>query len=81
MLVLSRHVNEKVIICLRDGTKIAEVIVTELWGNKVRLGFHGEPQVIFHREEVYDAIKDSGQTDFSGFNRKEDDAQSYQADS
>lgn len=52
MLVLSRHVNEKVMI----GDSIVVTIV-EVRGDKVRLGIDAPNEVPVHRQEVYDAIK------------------------
>lgn len=66
MLVLSRHKNESVFI--GDGI---EVVVVEIRGDKVRLGFSAPKDVPVHRAEVYHAIKrkqqkgtdDAGATD------------------
>lgn len=66
MLVLSRHKNESVFI--GDGI---EVIVVDIRGDKVRLGFSAPKDVPVHRAEVYHAIKrdqqkgadDAGATD------------------
>lgn len=52
MLVLSRHKNESVFI--GDGI---EVIVVDILGDKVRLGFSAPKDVPVHRAEVYHAIK------------------------
>lgn len=54
MLVLSRKVNEKIMIDF-NGV-IAEVCVVELRGDKVRLGFVAPLDVQIHREEVYKSI-------------------------
>jgi carbon storage regulator len=52
MLVLSRKINESIVI---NGKII--VTVTEIRGNKVRLGFDAPRAVTIHRSEVYDAIR------------------------
>lgn len=51
MLVLSRHVNERIII----GDGIA-VVVVDIRGDKVRLGIEAPRDVSVHREEVKKAI-------------------------
>jgi len=52
MLVLSRKVNEKIII----GDDVA-VMLVEIRGDKVRLGIEAPPEVPVHRLEVFEAIK------------------------
>lgn len=47
MLVLSRKINEKILI----GRTIM-VQVLEAHGDRVKLGFVGPPEVAIHREEV-----------------------------
>lgn len=51
MLVLSRKRGERVVI----GGEI-EVIVLEVRGDRVKLGFRGPPQVPIHRQELYRKI-------------------------
>ncbi len=51
MLVLSRKLNEKIVI---DNT--VTVTVVEIRGDKVRLGIVAPKEVAVHRQEVYDAI-------------------------
>lgn len=34
-----------------------EVMVVEIRGDRVRLGFHGPKELPIHRREVYDAIR------------------------
>ena len=55
MLVLSRHVNEEIVI----GDDIS-VMVVEIRGDKVRLGVEAPREVPVHRREVYEAIKRNG---------------------
>lgn len=64
MLVLSRKKNEAVMI----GD--IEVMVVEIRGDKVRLGFEAPPEVPVHRREVFDAIKREGDNAHSLANRK-----------
>ena len=52
MLVLSRKKNEAIVI--RDDIVI---MVIEIRGDKVRLGFDAPKDVPVHRHEVYEAIK------------------------
>ena len=52
MLVLARHVNEKIII----GEDIV-ITVVDIRGDKVRLGITALNTVPVHREEVYLAIQ------------------------
>jgi carbon storage regulator len=64
MLVLSRKLNEKIVI--RDNIVIT---VIEIRGDKVRLGIEAPREVPVHRREVYDKIKSS---DDSGKPSQED---------
>jgi carbon storage regulator len=50
MLVLSRKKNEAIVI----GHEIT-VTVVEIRGDKVRLAFQANPNIIIDRKEVYDA--------------------------
>lgn len=52
MLVLSRKLNERVVI----GDMI-EVAVLGISGEKVKLGFSAPKAVSVHRKEVYDIIR------------------------
>lgn len=52
MLVLSRFENEAVMI-----GELVKVIVVEIRGNKVRLGFEAPREVPIHRREVWEAIE------------------------
>ena len=52
MLVLTRKKNESIVI--RDDIVI---MVVEIRGDKVRLGFDAPKDVPIHRQEVYEAIK------------------------
>lgn len=51
MLVLSRKKNEAIVF---DGP--GRVVVVEIRGDKVRLGFEADRSVTVHRQEVADAI-------------------------
>lgn len=57
MLVLSRKVNETIII--NDNIVVT---VVDIRRDKVRLGIEAPKDVPVHRQEVYDAIKRSGDT-------------------
>ena len=52
MLVLSRKINETIII--NDNIVIT---VVDIRGDKVRLGIDAPKDVPVHRQEVYEAIK------------------------
>lgn len=52
MLLLSRNINEKVLV--EDEVEVKVVAVN---GNKVLLGFTAPTQVSVHREGVYKKIK------------------------
>ena len=56
MLVLSRKVNENIVI---DGRIVVKVVRTE--GNYVKLGIEAPPDVPVHRQEVYDEIQRNNQ--------------------
>jgi len=60
MLVLSRKKNESIII--NDNII---VVVIEIRGDKVRLGFDAPKDVPIHRREVYDAMRRSEALDDS----------------
>ena len=55
MLVLSRKVNEKVIITAPDGTQIVLMRV-EVRGDKARIGIAAPTSWTVHREEIQNAI-------------------------
>jgi carbon storage regulator len=72
MLVLSRHRNEVVMIDLRGLAKLAianpalfqevckepcEVMLNDIRGEKVRLGFTFPDAIPVHRKEVFEAIQ------------------------
>ncbi len=52
MLVLSRKINETIVI--NDNIVVT---VVDIRGDKVRLGIDAPKDVPVHRQEVYDAIK------------------------
>jgi carbon storage regulator len=56
MLVLSRKVNENIVI---DGRIVVKVVRTE--GNFVKLGIEAPADVPVHRQEVYDEIQRNNQ--------------------
>ena len=51
MLVLSRKQNE----AIKIGQDI-EIVVLEVHGDRVKLGFRAPPEVPIHRREVHDQI-------------------------
>ena len=56
MLVLSRHVNETIMI----GDDIA-IVVLSVRGDKVRIGIEAPTDVRVHRREVWESIKRDGE--------------------
>ena len=54
MLVLTRRINESIVI--NDDIS---VLVVEIRGDRVRLGIEAPKDVVVHRKEVYDVIKES----------------------
>jgi len=54
MLVLTRRINESIVI--NDDIS---VLVVEVRGDRVRLGIEAPQDVVVHRKEVYDAIKEA----------------------
>ena len=58
MLVLTRKEQEAIMI----GDSIV-VRVLEVRGDQVRLGIEAPREVVVHREEVYEASKESGDSD------------------
>ena len=53
MLVVSRRKGQSVIIA--DGE--VRLVVIDIRGDKVRLGFEADPDIPIHRKEVQDAIE------------------------
>ena len=53
MLVLARKVDERVVV--GEGDTKCTIVVVEIRGDKVRLGFVARADVIVDRLEVYDA--------------------------
>lgn len=61
MLILTRRVNETLIIETPDGTLVT-VTVLGVKGNQVRLGTNAPKTVAVHREEVYKRIQRESKT-------------------
>jgi len=54
MLVLTRRINESIVI--NDDVS---VLVVEIRGDRVRLGIEAPKDVVVHRKEIYDVIKET----------------------
>jgi carbon storage regulator len=54
MLVLNRKKGQRVVV----GNQV-EVVVLEVRGDRVKLGFAGPPEVPIHREELHRKIADA----------------------
>ncbi len=52
MLVLSRHIDESIMI----GDEV-EITIVDIRGDKVRVGINAPSSVAVHRKEVYQAIR------------------------
>ena len=64
MLVLSRKIQESVVVGVSDGfQRILKVKVLEIRGEKVKLGFDVDPDVPVHRLEVWERIFGEGRFD------------------
>lgn len=60
MLVLSRHVSEKIILETRDG--LVEIMLAAVTpGDKARIGIAAPTSVTIHREEVWERIRSAGE--------------------
>lgn len=58
MLVLTRKKRESIAVGCRDGGEpMLTVTVLEIGSGKVKLGFHGDPDVSVHRSELWERIR------------------------
>lgn len=64
MLVLSRKVNETIIVTAPDGTRITLMLI-EIRGDKARIGLAAPREWSVHRGEIQ-AVVDSGKTGEGG---------------
>jgi carbon storage regulator len=55
MLVLSRKAGEQIVI-----SDTITITIVEIRGDKVRIGIEAPPDVVVHRQEVWDAINANG---------------------
>ncbi|TWT47068.1 hypothetical protein KOR42_41650 [Thalassoglobus neptunius] len=55
MLVLSRHVDEDIILVLEDGRRI-EIKAVSIRGDKVRMGIEAPRSIGVHRREIWDRM-------------------------
>lgn len=54
MLVLTRHINESIVIGLEGEI---EVTIVDIRGDKVRLGINAPTEIPVHRRETHEAIQ------------------------
>lgn len=55
MLVLSRKRDQVVEVRFKSGDRL-RVLVKDIIGGRVTLGFEGSPDMVIHRAEVWDRI-------------------------
>ena len=60
MLVVSRKLNERIVI--GEGDETIALVVIDIKGDRVRLGIDAPPSVSVHRQEVYDLIMSKKET-------------------
>lgn len=56
MLILTRAVDERIIIPLPDGRDL-RIQVVQIRGDRVRIGVEAPPDVAVHREEIMQQIR------------------------
>ena len=63
MLVLTRKKMESVVVGEPDGVDcLLKVIVLDIKGGAVRLGFEADSSVPVHRQEIWEEIRARGET-------------------
>jgi carbon storage regulator len=62
MLVLSRSRDEEVVLYDKETKQTIRVIVADIRGDKVRLGFNADKRYEIHRREVWEAMQAEGKT-------------------
>ncbi|CAB5207047.1 csrA Carbon storage regulator [uncultured Caudovirales phage] len=55
MLMLSRTPSEGIVISDRSGNVLVRMTVTEMIGNKVKIGFVADQEIVIDRDEVWRA--------------------------
>ncbi len=67
MLVLSRQRNQSIMI--GEGDDVIEVMIVDVWEDKVNLGITAPKEIPVHRREIYDAIQREEAAEKSGENK------------
>jgi len=64
MLVLTRKHQESVVVINVDGVEcLIKMTVLDLTGDRVKLGFEADKELLIHRSEVWDRIRVDRQSD------------------
>ena len=54
MLVLSRKKGEQIVVAIGDRTAVIRIV--DVRGGKVRVGVTAPPEVVIHREEIWNRL-------------------------
>ena len=60
MLVVTRRFGEEILILDKEGKQITKMILVQIKGKQVRLGFQADKEIQIHRKEAYDPLRTPG---------------------